>query len=125
MATYPVIEHRVGRAGRWLRENRVRLALAIAGVETLLVVGGQLRWFWVVGFAAAAVAAWWLARRYARGALVRQATATLALSQVIPLLAPLVIATLLALLATAVAIAVLVVLAVGAIAVAALARRRR
>ena len=115
----------MGRAGRWLRENRIRLALAIAVIETLLVVAGQLRWFWVVGFAAAAIAAWWLARRYARNALVRQATATLALSQVIPLVAPLVIATLLALLATAVAIAVLVVLVVGVIAVAALVRRRR
>ena len=114
----------MGRAGRWLRENRVRLALAIAIVETLLVVAGQLRWFWVVAFAAAAVAAWWVARRYARSALVRQATSTLALSQAIPLLAPLVIGTLLALLATAVAVAVLVVLTVGVVAVAALVRRR-
>ncbi|MBW3592075.1 MAG: hypothetical protein KY396_00090 [Actinobacteria bacterium] len=125
MATYPVIEHRVGRAGRWLRENRVRLALAIAVVETLLVVAGQLRWFWVVAFAAVALAAWWIARRHARSALVRQGTSTLALSQAIPLLAPLVIAALLALLATAVAVAVLVVLVVGVIAVAALVRRRR
>ena len=115
----------MGRAGRWLRENRVRLALAIAAVETLLVVAGQLRWFWVVGFAAIVLAAWWIARRHARSALVRQGTSTLALSQVIPLLAPLVIATLLALLATALAIAVLVVLVVGAVAVAAFIRRRR
>ncbi len=123
--TYPVIEHRVGRAGRWLRENRLRLALAIAALETLLVVFGPLRWFWVVAVAAVVIVAWWLARRHARSALVRQATATLALSQAIPLLVPLVLATLAALVATAVAVAVLVVLAVGAIAVAAVLRTRR
>ena len=115
----------MGRAGRWLRENRFRLALGIALVETLLVLFGPLRWFWVVGFAAVAVALWWTARRYARSSLLREGSATLALSQVIPLLAPLVVGTLLALLATAVAIAVLVLLVVAAIAVAALVRRRR
>ncbi len=86
---------------------------------------GQLRWLWVVLFAAAVLAGWWAARRHARSPLVREAATTLAVSQLIPLLAPLVIATLLALLATAVAVAVLVLLVVGAIAVAAFLRRRR
>jgi hypothetical protein len=33
-----VLEHGTSRSGRWLRENRVRFALAIAVIEGLLVV---------------------------------------------------------------------------------------
>ena len=115
----------MGRAGRWVRENRLRLAFGIALVETVAVLTDTIGWFWVLGIAALVLVAWVAARRYTRSTLVRQATTTLALSQVIPLLAPLVVGTLLALLATAVAIAVLVLLVVAVIAVAAFVRRRR
>lgn len=115
----------MGRAGRWLRENRLRLALAIAVVETLLVITDQLGWFAVVGVAAVVFALWWLARRYTRSPLAREATTMLALSQVIPLLAPVVITALLALVTTVVAITVLVLVAIAVIALVTLLRRRR
>jgi hypothetical protein len=44
--------------GNWLRERRLRLALLIGLVETVFVVWGGLGWFWVLAFAAAALALW-------------------------------------------------------------------
>jgi hypothetical protein len=40
----PVLEHGTSRSGRWLRENRIRFALAIAVVEGLLVAFGVIDW---------------------------------------------------------------------------------
>jgi hypothetical protein len=39
-----VLEHGTTRSGRWLRENRVRFALAIAVVEGLLVALDLIDW---------------------------------------------------------------------------------
>ena len=91
----------------------------------MLVLTDALGWFWVVGLAAVVFVLWWAARRYTRNDAVRQATSTLALSQVIPLVAPLVFFALVAALTAALAVAILVVVAVAAIAVGAFVRRRR
>jgi hypothetical protein len=48
-------EEREGRAARWLHERRLRLALVVALVESLLVIAGDLGWFPVVGLAVVAV----------------------------------------------------------------------
>ena len=39
-----VLEHGTSRSGRWLRENRVRFALAIAVVEGVLVAFDVIDW---------------------------------------------------------------------------------
>jgi hypothetical protein len=42
---HPAIEHGSTRAGRWLRQNRLRIAFWIAVIEGLLLVFGEItRW---------------------------------------------------------------------------------
>jgi hypothetical protein len=84
----PVVEHRQSAGERWLRERRLRIALLIAFVESLLVIFSSLGWFWVVGAAAVAVALYLLGRR-TRSATVQQVTWVLAASQLIALIVPL------------------------------------
>jgi hypothetical protein len=40
----PVLEHGMSRSGRWLRENRIRFALAIAVAEGVLVAFDVIDW---------------------------------------------------------------------------------
>src|ERR671914_999133 len=40
----PALEHGTSRSGRWLRENRIRFALAIAVVEGVLVAFDVIDW---------------------------------------------------------------------------------
>jgi hypothetical protein len=40
----PVLEHGTSRSGRWLRENRIRFALAIAIAEGVLVAFDVIDW---------------------------------------------------------------------------------
>jgi hypothetical protein len=40
----PALEHGTSRSGRWLRENRIRFALAIAVVEGILVAFDVIDW---------------------------------------------------------------------------------
>jgi hypothetical protein len=84
----PVIEHREGALARWLRERRLRIALLIALIESLLVVSSSLGWFWVVGAAVLAVALWLVGRRTS-SRLVREVTWILAVSQLIAVVVPL------------------------------------
>jgi len=84
----PVVEHRQSAGERWLRERRLRIALLIAFIESLLVIFSSLGWFWVVGAAAVAVALYLLGRRTG-SATVRQVTWVLAASQLIALIVPL------------------------------------
>jgi hypothetical protein len=45
MIEQPVLEHGSTRGGRWLQRNRLRIAFAIALVEGLLLVVGEInRW---------------------------------------------------------------------------------
>jgi hypothetical protein len=84
----PVVEHRQSAGARWLRERRLRIALLIAFIESLLVIFSSLGWFWVVGAAAVAVALYLLGRRTG-SATVHELTWVLAASQLISLIVPL------------------------------------
>jgi hypothetical protein len=83
-----VIEHRSSRTSRWLHERRMRAALFIGLLESLLVVLGDFRWFWVVGLAAVALAFYFFVARRARSALLREVAWTAAASQLIALVVP-------------------------------------
>jgi hypothetical protein len=83
----PVIEHRRSASAQWLRERRVRIALLIAFVESLLVVTSSLGWFWVVGAAIVAVAFYFLGRRTS-SSTVGEITWIAAASQLISVLVP-------------------------------------
>jgi hypothetical protein len=84
----PVVEHRQSAGARWLRERRLRIALLIAFIESLLVIFSSLGWFWVVGAATVAVALYLLGRRTG-SATMQEATWILAASQLISLIVPL------------------------------------
>ena len=72
MATYPVLEHRESRVGRWFRARRLRLALLIGAVAVFL-------FYWFVG-------------RKTRFEAVRQISWTAAASQLLPVLVPVIAA---------------------------------
>jgi hypothetical protein len=84
----PVVEHRESTPSRWLRERRLRIALLIAFVESLIVLFSDHGWWYVVGAAAVALFLYWLARRQSEHRLVHEATWILAVSQLIALLVP-------------------------------------
>jgi hypothetical protein len=88
VTTYPVIEQGESRTGRWLRPRRLRIALLIGVVETLLVLLGGLGWFWVLGAAVLAVAFHFFVGRRARFQSVREVSWTLAVSQLIAVVVP-------------------------------------
>ena len=79
-----------GQSGRgnWIRERRLRLALLIGLVESLLVVWGGLGWFWVLALAAAAVALYAFVGRAARFHTLRELAWILAASQLIAVIVP-------------------------------------
>ena len=79
-----------GESGRglWLRERRLRLALLIGLVESLLVVLGGLGWFWVLALAAAAVVLYVFVARGARFHTLRETAWILAASQLIAVIVP-------------------------------------
>jgi hypothetical protein len=93
MATYPVIEHRTSRAGRWLRARRLRIAFLIALVETLLILPpiDVLDWFPVLAIAVVAFAFYLFVGRKSRFDAVRQLSWTAAASQVFPVVVPVVV----------------------------------
>jgi hypothetical protein len=85
---YPVVEHRSSRPARWLRENRIRIALWIAVAEGVLVVFHQVS-KWVALVVAAAVLAFYvLVARNLRNDVGRQVSWIAALSQVFVALVP-------------------------------------
>ena len=88
MATSPVIEAGQGGRGHWIRERRLRLALLIGLVESLLVVWGGLGWFWVLALAAVAVALHVFVGRAARYHALRELAWILAASQLIAVIVP-------------------------------------
>ena len=118
MAAHPVLEHRVGPTSRWLREHRFRLAIAIAVVETVLVLANVLGWFWIVLLAAAIFTFHFFVGRRARFEWLRQLSWTAAAAQTLPVLLPIAIA-------VAATFVVLAVLAVAVIVLALLFFRRR
>lgn len=82
-----VAEERTSRAGSWLHERRLRLALLIALVESLVVLLGGLGWFWVVGLALVALVLYFLGGR-TRSQTVHEATWVFAASQLIAVVVP-------------------------------------
>ena len=89
MASYPVVEHGSSRSSRWLRERRLRIALAIGFVESILVLSSAIGWFWVFGVAVVAFAVYLYVRRNVKNETARQIAWTAAFSQVMPLFVPL------------------------------------
>ena len=108
----PTIEHRSGRVGRRLRENRLRIALLIALVEGILVLVGEIDWWVVVLLALGAVALYATRGRTAGREAVRQGAWILAVSQVAVVLVPA-----LALVVTGLAVVALVIFALIALVV--------
>jgi hypothetical protein len=89
VTTYPAVEPKGTRASRWLRERRLKIALAIGVVEAILVLTSQIRWFWVLGVFLLLVAAYWYVRSNVANETVRQLAWTAAFSQVVPFVVPL------------------------------------
>ena len=110
MYAAPAIEQGTSRYGRWLRERRLRITLAIAAVEALLYLFHVLNWWAAVGLAVVAVAFWWYVGRANRSDALRQISWVFAASQLLVLCVPIALA-----LVTAVAIAVIAILAIVAL----------
>lgn len=100
------------RPGRWLRERRLRITLAIAAVEGLFYLFHALHWWVAVLLAIAAVGFWWYAARTSRSSTIRQLGWIFAASQLLVLCVPVALAVL-----KIVAIGIIVILAVAALVV--------
>jgi hypothetical protein len=81
------IEHGESSSARWLRERRLRLALLIAFVESLLVLFSEHGWWYVVGAAFLAVLAYWFVGRR-RSGVIYEITWVAAVSQLLAVLVP-------------------------------------
>ncbi len=112
-----VLEHEESAWARRLRRNRLRVALAIAAVEGILVLAGTIPWWLVVLLALASVVLYVSVRSERRSELVQLAWIA-AFSQLALVIVPVAAAVL-----TAVAVAVVVLFAI--VALVALARDRR
>jgi hypothetical protein len=84
----PVLEHGTSRSGRWLRDNRVRLALAIAVVEGVLVAFDVIDWIPALLVAALLVVVYFAYGRKLRWDWAREASWVAATSQVFVALVP-------------------------------------
>jgi hypothetical protein len=116
----PVVEHRESAPARWLRERRLRIALLIALIESLLVLFSNHGWWYVVAAAAIAVGLYWFAHQKMQNALAREVTWILAVSQLVAVLVPV-----LWVLVRTLAIIALVLLALFFLAILLLDRPRR
>ena len=81
------IEHRESSSTRWLRERRLRLALLIAFVESLLVLLSAHGWRYVIIAVILAVVAYWFVGRR-RAGTVYEITWIAAVSQLLAVLVP-------------------------------------
>ncbi len=116
MTAYPVLEHRAGRTGRWLRDRRGRLALIVAIVETALVLAGVLGWFWIVLLAGVIFTFHLFIGRRARFDWLRELSWIATIAQTLPVLVPIaivVVGTLVVLAILAGAVVVLALLFLG------------
>ena len=118
MASDVLIEHGESRLVRRVRHNRLKLALAIAALEGLLVLAGVIPWWFVVLLALGALAAYAGWGREHESADVRLVTWTAAVSQLAVVLVPVVAGAL-------VVLAALAVVVLAAVALAALMLDRR
>jgi hypothetical protein len=88
VTTSPAIEAGESGRGHWLRERRLRLALLIGLVESLLVLWGGLGWFWVLGLAVAAAVLYAFVARGVRFHALREIAWIFAASQLIAVIVP-------------------------------------
>jgi hypothetical protein len=87
MNVEPVVEHRESAAARWLRERRLRIALLVAFVESLLVLFSEHGWWYVVLAAVVALAMHWFVGRRLQG-VAYEITWTAAVSQLLAVMVP-------------------------------------
>lgn len=118
MAGDTLIEHGETRLARRVRQNRVKVALAVAALEGILVLAGVIPWWVVVLLALVALAGYAAWGRDHESPDVRVATWTAAVSQLVVVLVPVLAAVL-----TALAIVLLVLVALGVLALLLLDRR--
>ncbi len=88
MSALPVIEHGEGRSSRWLRNNRLRVAILIALVETALVLGDVIGWYIAVAIAAAVLLFHFFVGRKSKRTWLRELSWALAVSQALPVVVP-------------------------------------
>ena len=112
------IEHRSTRFSRRVRDNRLRIALLVALVEGILVLVGELAWWWVVLVAILAVVLYVAAGRKAGRYEVRELSWIFAVSQVVVVLVP-------ALAGVLIASAVVALVLIAVVALVVLLRDRR
>ena len=118
MASEVLIEHGESRLARRVRHNRYKIALAIAVIESILVLVGAIPWWLVVLLALGALAGYVGWGREHKSADVRLVTWTAAVSQLVVVLVPI-------LAGAVVVLAAVAVVAVAALALAALLLDRR
>jgi len=87
MDDQPVIEHGQSTSAHWLRERRLRIALLVAFVESLLVLFSTHGWWYVVAAAVVALAAYWFLGRRMQG-IAYEITWIAAVSQLLAVLVP-------------------------------------
>ena len=105
------VEHESSSSGRWLRRYRTRIALWIAVIEAALVVFGVISKWWAFAAAVALLALYVLVGRNVRIDTVRQLTWIGAVSQLLIVALPFLLA--LVTFAAFVALALLALVAVG------------
>lgn len=118
MAELVVIQHGESRSSRRLRRSRLRIALAVAALEGILVLAGAIPWWAVLVLAAGGLAVHAAVGREHANATVRSVTWIVAVSQLLVVLVPVATAILVAL-----AVVVLVLFVVAALAALLLDRR--
>lgn len=118
MSSDLLIEHGETRLARRIRQNRVKVALAIAAFEGVLVLAGAIPWWLVVVLALGSVGAYAAWGREHDNPDVRVVTWTAAVSQLIVVLVPV-------LAGAVVVLAAVAVVACAALALAALLLDRR
>jgi hypothetical protein len=87
MEEQQVVEHRQSSSALWLRERRLRLALLIAFVESLLVLFSAHGWRYVIIAVILALAAYWFLGRRWPG-VAYEITWVAAVSQLLAVLVP-------------------------------------
>jgi hypothetical protein len=107
---HAAIEHGSTRTGRWLRDNRLRIALWIAVIEGLLVLVDAIPWGIALAIAAALILFWLFVGRELHVDSARQASWIAAASQVFVVLIPVFVFVL-----KAVAVVALAILAIVAL----------
>ena len=105
-----MLEHRTSRPGRWLRENRLRIALVVAILEGAAVVFDVLSGWLAIAIALGVIGFYFFVGRRLVSNTFREASWTAALSQVLVMLVPLLLFV----------VGTLVILAIGILAVVAL-----